>query len=69
MVRKSFVALLLVGVLAIGAAPGDTLFSPLGQVYQLIHDYYYRADEISDSTLLHGAIRGVVSLPDRKRHV
>jgi len=60
MVRKSFVALLLVGVLAIGAAPGDTLFSPLGQVYQLIHDYYYRADEISDSTLLHGAIRGVV---------
>lgn len=60
MVRKLCVALLLVGVLAIGAGPGDVLFSPLGQIYQTIRDYYYRSDAISDTTLLHGAIKGLV---------
>lgn len=60
MMRRVFLALALVGVLAAGAAPGDILFAPLGQVYQLIRTYYYRADEVTDSALLHGAIRGVI---------
>lgn len=60
MLYRVFLALALAGVLAVGAAPGDVLFSPLGQVYQIIRHYYYRADEVPDSALLHGAIRGVV---------
>ncbi|HAZ30865.1 TPA: hypothetical protein DCY65_04775 [Candidatus Acetothermia bacterium] len=60
MLRKSFVALLLVGVLAIGAGPGTVLFSPLGQVYQIIRSHYYRSDQITDDQLLHGAIRGLI---------
>lgn len=60
MLRKLLVALLLVGMLATGAGPGDVLFSPLGQVYQIIRSYYYRADEVPDSALLHGAIQGVI---------
>ena len=60
MLQRIFLALALVGVLAAGAAPGDVLFAPLGQVYQAIRSYYYRADQVPDSELLHGAIRGVI---------
>lgn len=60
MMRKVSLILLLVGVLAIGAGPGDVLFSPLGQIYEIIRSYYYRADEVPDSALLHGAIQGVI---------
>ncbi len=60
MVRKCFLVVLFVGVLAVGAGPGDALFSPLGQIYQIIRYYYYRSDEISDTDLLHGAIGGVI---------
>lgn len=60
MLRKLFVALLFVGMLAAGAGPGDVLFSPLGQVYQIIRSHYYRSDEISDPALLHGAVQGVI---------
>lgn len=60
MVRKLFGALLLVGVLAIGAAPGEALFAPLGQIYQVIRSHYYKTGEVSDTELLHGAIRGLI---------
>ncbi len=60
MVRKLFLSLILVGVLAVAAGPGDLLFAPLGQVYDLIRAYYYRSGEVSDAQLLHGAIRGVI---------
>lgn len=60
MLRRLVVALLLVGMLAAGAGPGDVLFAPLGQVYQIIRSYYYRADQVPDSALLQGAIQGVV---------
>jgi carboxyl-terminal processing protease len=60
MVRKLVLALLLVGVVALGVGPGEILFSPLGQIYQIIRSHYYRADQITDSELLDGAIRGVL---------
>lgn len=60
MTRRTLFALLLIGVLAVGAGPGDLLFSPLGQVYQMIRTYYYRSDQVTDTQLLHGAIRGVI---------
>lgn len=60
MTRRILFALLLSGVLAVGAGPGDLLFSPLGQVYQMIRTYYYRSDQVPDTQLLHGAIRGVI---------
>lgn len=64
MVRRVSLILLLVGVLAVGAGPGDVLFAPLGQIYQVIRSYYYRASEVSDSVLLHGAIQGVIDSLD-----
>jgi len=60
MMRKSLLVVLFLGVLAVGAGPGDAPFSPLDQVYQVIRYYYYRSDEISDTDLLHGAIGGVI---------
>ncbi len=60
MTRRILLALLMIGVLAVGAGPGDLLFSPLGQVYQMIRTYYYRSDQVTDTQLLHGAIRGVI---------
>jgi carboxyl-terminal processing protease len=60
MVRKLLLALVLVGVLALGVGPGEILFSPLGQIYQIIRSHYYRADQITDSELLDGAIQGVI---------
>lgn len=60
MARKVIVALLLVGVLALGAGRGDVLFSPLGQIYQIIRSHYYRSAEVTDDELLHGAIRGMI---------
>lgn len=64
MVRRVSLILLLVGVLAVGAGPGDVLFAPLGQIYQVIRSHYYRASEVSDSVLLHGAIQGVIDSLD-----
>jgi len=60
MLRKSLLILLLVGVLAVGVGPGDTLFSPLGQIYQIIRSHYYKSGEVPDTELLHGAIQGVI---------
>lgn len=60
MMRRILFALLLISVLAVGAGPGDLLFSPLGQVYQMIRTYYYRSDQVTDTQLLQGAIRGVI---------
>jgi len=60
MVRRVSLILLLVGVMAVGVGPGDVLFSPLGQIYQIIRSHYYRSDEVPDSALLHGAIQGLI---------
>ena len=45
-----------------GSAIGEELglFSDLYAVCELIETYYLRADEINESSLVHGAIRGLV---------
>lgn len=48
------------GLFAFAANQSADLFSPLGDVYRLIHTYYYRASEVTDEQLLHGAIRGMI---------
>lgn len=58
--KKVLVAVCLVGVLAVGAGQTESLFSPLFQVYDAIRSYYYRADQVSDSALFQGAVRGMV---------
>lgn len=60
MARKLLLVLVFVSVLAVGVGPGDVLFSPLGQIYQVIRSYYYRSDQVSDTQLLHGAIKGAI---------
>ncbi len=60
LLRKVLFAVLLAGLLAAATGPGDVLFSPLGQVYQMIRTYYYRSDQVPDTQLLHGAIRGMI---------
>ncbi len=60
MLRRALFVLLLAGVLALGVGPGDTLFSPLPQIYQVIRSTYYKSSEIPDSQLLQGAIRGLI---------
>ncbi len=60
MLRRALLALLLVGVLALGVGPGDKLFEPLPQIYQIIRSNFYRASEITDEQLLQGAIRGMI---------
>ena len=59
--RRSFlIALLVTSLVAWAADRSQDLFSPLQQVYQLIKTYYYRAEEVDDQTLLHGALRGMI---------
>lgn len=60
MLRKALLCLVLVGVLAVGVGPADTLFSPLPQIYQIIRTNYYRSGEVTDTKLLHGAIKGMI---------
>jgi len=49
-----------VGLIALAANQTAELFAPLGDVYRLIHTYYYRADQVTDAQLLHGALRGMI---------
>jgi len=59
-VRRAFLLVLAIGFIALGAGQGTDLFSPLEDVYRLIHTYYYRADQVTDEQLLHGALRGMI---------
>ncbi|MGC9529841.1 MAG: S41 family peptidase [Candidatus Bipolaricaulaceae bacterium] len=58
--RVLLLLLAAVSLVAVGAAPGADLFAPLGDVYQVIRSYYYRAQEVEDNDLLHGALRGMI---------
>ena len=58
--RRAFLLVLAIGFIALGAGQGTDLFSPLEDVYRLIHTYYYRADQVTDEQLLHGALRGMI---------
>lgn len=58
--RKALALLALLGVVSFGAGQTVALFHPLGQVYEAIRNYFLWADQISDSQLLHGAIKGMV---------
>ena len=49
-----------VGLIALAANQSAELFGPLQDVYRLIHTYYYRASEVTDDQLLHGALRGMI---------
>lgn len=60
MMRKVFAALVLLGVLGLGAGQSPTIFQPLSQVYDAIRHYYLWADQVSDGQLIQGAIRGLV---------
>lgn len=58
--RRVFLIFFVIGLLAFGAGQTQDLFAPLTEVYRLIHNYFYRAQELEDAELLHGAIRGMI---------
>lgn len=60
MLRRALLGLILIGVVAVGGSQGDALFSPLSQIYQIIHSHYYRAADVTDTQLLYGAIQGMI---------
>ncbi|MBC7097850.1 S41 family peptidase [Candidatus Bipolaricaulota bacterium] len=64
MKRVLLLSLALVGLVAVAANQSSDLFSPLGDVYRLIQTYYYRADQVTDEQLLHGALRGMIEALD-----
>jgi len=59
-VRRAFLLVLAASLIALGAGQEADLFSPLEDVYRLIHTYYLRADRLQDQDLLHGALRGMI---------
>ena len=60
MKRALFLIVAALGLIALAANQTAELFAPLGDVYRLIHTYYYRASEVTDAQLLHGALRGMI---------
>ena len=58
--RALLLVLAALSFIALGANQSADLFSPLYDVYRLIHTYYYRADQVEDQDLLHGALRGMI---------
>ncbi|MCS7239726.1 MAG: S41 family peptidase [Candidatus Bipolaricaulota bacterium] len=58
--RKFLIVLALLGVLGFGAGQVTDIFQPLSQVYDVIRHYYLWADQVTDTQLIQGAIRGMV---------
>ncbi|MFO8033638.1 MAG: S41 family peptidase [Candidatus Bipolaricaulota bacterium] len=59
--------LLLVVVLGLSspvALPAEDPFALVDEVYQLILNYYYRAEEVESEDLVHGALRGMIEALD-----
>ncbi len=59
---RSFVTVLLVilGLIVPPALSADDPFAVVDDVYQLILNYYFRADEVNTDDLVHGALRGML---------
>ena len=60
MYKRILLLFLLLGVWSSTIGGEHDLFSDLYTVYELVKKYYFRADNISETSLVHGAIRGLV---------
>ncbi|MCX7844422.1 MAG: S41 family peptidase [Candidatus Bipolaricaulota bacterium] len=58
--RKTLALLVLLGVVSFAAGQTAALFQPLGQVYDAIRNYFLWADQVTDTQLLYGALKGMV---------
>lgn len=59
-VRRLFLIVIFCSGLGLAAGNEAGLWAPLQEVYRLIHQYYYRAADLSDQELVYGALKGMV---------
>ncbi len=60
MLKRILAVVAVLGLVSFASSHTADLLQPVQDVYRLIHTYYYRANEVSDDQLLHGALRGMI---------